>query len=104
MNTKSEGGTSLNEGEIELMIHRKSSNDDNKGMNERLEDRDQNGIPFELTTTHIMIFGQKSNYCHFLILNFQNSLRNKEEYKRVLIKNLYFLSESLVTKKIQYRI
>ena len=35
-NTKSEGGSSLKNGQIELMIHRQSSWDDNKGMYEAL--------------------------------------------------------------------
>ena len=33
-----QGGSSLNEGEVELMIHRRLTSDDSKGVNEALDE------------------------------------------------------------------
>ncbi|CAH0546121.1 unnamed protein product [Brassicogethes aeneus] len=38
LNDRSQGGSSLNQGEIELMVHRRLFHDDNKGVNENLNE------------------------------------------------------------------
>lgn len=38
LNDRSQGGSSMKEGEIELMIHRRLLYDDGKGLNQRLNE------------------------------------------------------------------
>ena len=38
LNDRAQGGTSLNEGELELMIHRRTFKDDSRGVDEPLNE------------------------------------------------------------------
>eukprot|EP00828_Plagiopyla_frontata_P012987 TRINITY_DN1753_c0_g1_i5.p1 TRINITY_DN1753_c0_g1~~TRINITY_DN1753_c0_g1_i5.p1 ORF type:complete len:299 (-),score=56.03 TRINITY_DN1753_c0_g1_i5:77-973(-) len=59
-----QGGSSLNEGEIELMIHRRLVSDDSKGVNERLDEKqntydlNNSAEPIHFSVKHIVFLTQ----------------------------------------------
>ena len=48
MNSHTQGGSALKKGRIELMINRRCSRDDKRGMGESLNERDQDGKGIEV--------------------------------------------------------
>jgi len=52
MNDRSQGGTSISEGTIELMQNRETPGDDNKGVGEPLEEKNEYGTGMKVTATY----------------------------------------------------
>ena len=50
MNDRCQGGTSLKDGTIELMMHRRLCRDDDKGVFEFLNETDSNGQGLQIIT------------------------------------------------------
>lgn len=55
---RSEGGTSLNEGQIELMIHRRTVYDDERGVWEPLNETEADGKGLRQLIRHFVVFGE----------------------------------------------
>ena len=60
MNDRSQGGSSLKEGEIELMLHRRLLIDDNRGVNEPLNETTDNDQGISLKMTHWLLFSDSA--------------------------------------------
>lgn len=57
---RAQGVTSLDAGEIEIMIHRVTIKDDWKGVGEALQERDSSGSFINVTTRHYLSYSQSS--------------------------------------------
>ena len=105
-NDRPEGGTSLKNGSLILMLNRWSSTDDNKGLEERLNEPQSSNNDFEIK--HIFEFDyddQKNKEIYFLSENyFQNGLlmfydlsynntQNDFYYKLSKISEMFIFSE-----------
>lgn len=55
LNDRSQGGSSLNKGEIEIMLNRRTLRDDNKGVGEPLNELDADGRGMRTTLKHFMV-------------------------------------------------
>lgn len=61
MNDRSQGGSAIDSGRIELMQNRKLLHDDWRGVDENLDERDANGEGMAVTATyHIQLFNYKT--------------------------------------------
>ena len=58
MNDRSQGGTSLTNGTIEMMIHRRILHDDARGLFEELNETDSNGEGVTVRTKHWLFFSK----------------------------------------------
>ena len=98
-NDRPEGGTSLKNGSLILMLNRWSSSDDNKGLNERLNEPQSSNNDFEIK--HIFEFDyddEKNKEIYFLADNyFQNGLLmfyelnyNNTEENQTEINNFFY--------------
>jgi hypothetical protein len=58
MNDRSQGGSSLKNGQVELMIHRRIQQDDWKGNTEHLDEYEF-GKPLEVKVRHFVSLGPK---------------------------------------------
>ena len=56
MNDRAQGGSSIQEGEIEIMIHRRTKMDDNRGVGEPLNEKGKDGLGLTTFTTHHLLF------------------------------------------------
>ena len=66
MNDRAQGGSSLEKGSIELMIHRKIDTDDGRGVNEFLAEHDTENLPITIKTNHKLIFSNnKKRYASY---------------------------------------
>jgi hypothetical protein len=61
MPDRAEGGSSITPGEIELMLHRRLSMDDDRGVNEPLNELDWDGQGLRQWVTHTLFI---SNFCN----------------------------------------
>lgn len=52
MNDRSQGGSSLAEGEIELMQHRRIPADDSRGMGDWVDEKDDQGNGIKVTASY----------------------------------------------------
>ncbi|CAD8062927.1 unnamed protein product [Paramecium primaurelia] len=79
INDRSQGGTSLSNGVIELMLHRRLNNDDYKGVNERLNEQEEVNnqlVGMRQMISHIIVFyNQKSNPNIVRRLQYQQDLQ-----------------------------
>ena len=63
MNSRPQGGSCLKEGRIELVHNRRFYVDDDKGLAEPLNERDENGSPLPVSSTYILqIFNTNYEY------------------------------------------
>jgi len=58
LNDRSQGGSSMKNGQVELMIHRRIQQDDWKGNAEHLDEY-ENGKPLEVKVRHFISLGDK---------------------------------------------
>ncbi|XP_005095526.1 lysosomal alpha-mannosidase [Aplysia californica] len=58
---RAQGGTSLNEGDVELMLHRRLLVDDGKGVGEALDERDIDGKGLVTRGTHYLLLDSIEN-------------------------------------------
>ncbi len=63
MNDRAQGGSSINEGELELMIHRRTRLDDSRGVGEPLNEKGKDGLGLPTFVTHKLLF---TSDCKFL--------------------------------------
>jgi hypothetical protein len=60
-NSHSQAGSSIKEGRIELVQHRTTYEDDDRGLNESLYDVDAQGNPIRVHATyHVQVFDYKN--------------------------------------------
>jgi len=59
MNDRTQGGSSLNSGEIELMIQRRILHDDNRGVDQALNETDSKGVGVQVQMTHYLFFSNQ---------------------------------------------
>lgn len=59
LNDRSQGGSSLNSGEVELMLNRRTLRDDNKGVGEPLNELDDDGRGMRTTLKHYIVHNQQ---------------------------------------------
>lgn len=104
LNDRSQGGSVLKDGVIETMIDRRLMKDDNKGLEEALNETDSSGNPLPVTTHHIILLEKNmqnfsSTFNHSRLKVSQNRLasdvqatviktpnRIRSSLKRVLIE------------------
>ncbi|CAI8046007.1 Lysosomal alpha-mannosidase, partial [Geodia barretti] len=55
MNDRAQGGSSLNDGQLELMVHRRTLYDDSRGVGEPLNETGQTGEGLIITGVHVAI-------------------------------------------------
>jgi catechol 2,3-dioxygenase-like lactoylglutathione lyase family enzyme len=55
---RSQGGASISQGEVELMIHRRLVNDDARGVDEALNEKDWDGKGMRQWVTHTLLFNK----------------------------------------------
>jgi lysosomal alpha-mannosidase len=58
LNDRSQGGSSLKNGQVELMVHRRIQQDDWKGNCEHLDEQ-ENGKPLEVRVRHFVSIGDR---------------------------------------------
>lgn len=61
MNDRSQGGSSLNNGEVELMQNRRLLYDDRRGVDEALNETDDNGYGLAVSATYRIQFSHYAN-------------------------------------------
>jgi len=64
MNDRSQAGSVLRDGRIELMQNRRTWHDDWKGMGEPLDERDEWGNPIQVKATYLVQMKSKGDYSH----------------------------------------
>lgn len=57
VNDRPQGGSSLEKGSLELMIHRAVLHDDSRGVGEPLNELDAEGKPLKVRVRHSLVFG-----------------------------------------------
>ena len=55
---RAQGGASISQGEVELMIHRRLVNDDARGVDEALNEKDWDGKGMRQWVTHTLLFNK----------------------------------------------
>ncbi|EAS02485.2 glycoside hydrolase family 38 amine-terminal domain protein (macronuclear) [Tetrahymena thermophila SB210] len=84
VNDRSQGGTSLKEGQLELMIHRRTLQDDNRGVGESLNEIDiesgQNGLSQKIR--------------HYIVFESQNGQLSRRVQNELDASPLIFFAES----------
>lgn len=63
VNDRAQGGSSIDDGDVELMIHRRLLHDDAFGVGEALNETEFDGKGLVVRGTHYVLFGQDS--CEF---------------------------------------
>ena len=58
LNDRSQGGTSVQDGQIEIMLHRRLLNDDAFGVDEALNETGPNGLGLEVRGHHLLLLDQ----------------------------------------------
>jgi hypothetical protein len=58
VNDRGQGGSSLKEGQIEMMIHRRIQQDDWRGNPEHLDEQ-ENGKPLQIKLRHFISLGNR---------------------------------------------
>ena len=58
VNDRAQGGSSLAEGQVELMVHRRIQQDDWRGNSEHL-DEEEGGAPLQVRLRHYVSIGDK---------------------------------------------
>lgn len=71
---RSEGGSSIKDGQIELMIHRRTLHDDARGVGEPLNETDSDGKGLRQTIRHYVVIG--NNYRTVQMRNDQRVMIN----------------------------
>lgn len=61
MNDRSQGGSVIEKGRIELMQNRRLFHDDSRGVDENLNERDSNGNPIIVPATYRLQFVERAN-------------------------------------------
>ncbi|EAS02491.2 glycoside hydrolase family 38 amine-terminal domain protein (macronuclear) [Tetrahymena thermophila SB210] len=111
VNDRSQGGTSLNEGEIEIMIHRRTLKDDDKGVSESLNEFDdikpKQGL--QQKVRHYIIFEKEKESTGRLIQNHLDSANqifisktSKKKFQLSQDFNNLFENSPLVSNKNPY--
>ncbi|CAD8084472.1 unnamed protein product [Paramecium primaurelia] len=80
LNDRSQGGTSLHSGELELMIHRRLLKDDARGVGEPLNEKQSNGRGLNQNFQHTLTFFNKNN-----LPNQARQLQYLQDLKPILI-------------------
>lgn len=84
LNDRSQGGSSLNEGEIELMIHRRLLMDDGRGVGEPLNETNQyNDYGLEQKVRHWVVFSNDDSKDAARFHQFRQDLRPVEMFGEI---------------------
>ncbi|CAD8082066.1 unnamed protein product [Paramecium primaurelia] len=93
LNDRAQGGTSLNNGVIELMLQRRLNNDDNKGVNERLDEQeevDKKKVGMRQMMSHTIVFYNPKS---------DSNILRQLQYQQDLKPLIYFSTQDQVEYK-----